>query len=101
MTMLKHGTRLLVHGSPSMGGFPPVEAEPASIVKWNRRVNGPPREGWHIVRFDKDGGQLCMHESRFTVAADPMTEAEEAEAAAAAEEASLDYFNRYIAGDRR
>lgn len=65
---MKPGTKIVLHGTPSFGGFPAVAPEPATIVRWNERINGPRATmvGWHIVRFS-DGGRLCVHESRFTI----------------------------------
>jgi hypothetical protein len=67
MTDLKHGTKVRTKGFPACGGFPPVEPEDMTIVKWNVARNGERMPGWHIVRFVKGGGRLCMHEERFTV----------------------------------
>jgi hypothetical protein len=62
---LKAGTRIEMHGTPARGGFPAVEPERATIVRWTAR-SGPRLDGWHIVKF-ADGGKLCVHESRFRV----------------------------------
>ena len=69
---LKTGTRIETHGIPGMGGFPAVSPERATIARWTKACGPVPNEirgngGWHIVRF-ADGGQLCVHESRFRVA---------------------------------
>jgi hypothetical protein len=72
MQTLKTGTRIELHGTPAMAGFPGVAPEKATIARWTK-VNGPipnhvspTNPGWHIVRF-ADGGGLCVHESRFRV----------------------------------
>ena len=71
--ILKPGTRIELHGTPSVPefGFPGVAPEQAVIARWTavnglqkNHVNGSP--GWHIVRF-ADGGKLCVHESRFRI----------------------------------
>jgi len=38
--------------------------EPVTIAQWSVPINGDQREGWHLVTF-ADGGQLCVHQSRF------------------------------------
>lgn len=72
---LKAGTKIVLHGSPSIGGFAAVAPEHATIGRWIRKINGPivnhagyslTNSGWHIVVF-KDGGKLLIHESRFDV----------------------------------
>jgi hypothetical protein len=67
--MLKHDTLIELYGTPSIGGFPAVAPEMAKIVR-PRKGEGTPLglTGWHIVQF-ADGGRLCVHESRFRVAA--------------------------------
>lgn len=63
---MPHSTRIELHGTPAMGGFPAVPPEQAVIVK-PRRENLPlPGPDWHIVKF-ADGGKLCVHASRFRV----------------------------------
>ena len=68
---LRAGTKIEMSGMQPFPGFPGVPAETAKICRWTLR-NGPiPNEvrgngGWHIVEF-KDGGRLCVHESRFQV----------------------------------
>ena len=64
---IAHGTRVETNGFPSIGGFAAVAPETARIVRWRPKVNGERMEGWHIIKFDCDGGMLCMHESRFRV----------------------------------
>ena len=67
--MLKAGTKIEMHGTPAMGGFPEVPPEMATIAKWGKKSG--PREkmlGWHIVKFSD--GSLCVHESRFRVVDD-------------------------------
>ncbi len=70
MKTLKSGTVIELHGTPSLGGFPAVAPERATVCLWVERINGPradPRmDGYHVVRF-QDGGRLCVHESRFDV----------------------------------
>jgi hypothetical protein len=64
---VKAGTRIETNGCPAMGGFGAVNGERAIIVR-PRAENLPlPGPGWHIVKFDRDGGELCMHESSFRI----------------------------------
>ena len=63
--MLKTGTRIELRGTPAMGCFPGVAPETATIGRWTR-ISGPRMSEYHIVRF-ADGGQLCVHESRFRI----------------------------------
>lgn len=58
---LKRGTRIEAHGTPAFG----VSPETAKIVR--RRPDCPGPGDWYNVRFDSDGGQLCLHESHFRV----------------------------------
>lgn len=62
---LKTGTRIEMHGTPAMGGFPEVTPEIAIIAPW-RKVSGPRMESWHTVKFSS-GNCLLVHESRFRV----------------------------------
>ena len=69
---IKAGTRIELHGTPAIGGFPGVAPERAKVARWSA-VNGPLANhvgpgngGWHIVQF-ASGGRLCVHESRFRV----------------------------------
>jgi hypothetical protein len=72
---IKAGTRVQLHGTPAMGGFPAVPPEPATIARWTK-VSGdvpnhltpasPTNGGWHVVQFS-DGGKLLAHETRFRV----------------------------------
>lgn len=69
---LRSGTRIELHGTPAMGGFPGVPPERAIIARWTK-INGPiPNHvsfgngGWHVVKFE-DGGKLVIHETRFRV----------------------------------
>ncbi|UFX42080.1 hypothetical protein HAP47_0022735 [Bradyrhizobium sp. 41S5] len=62
---LKTGSRIELHGTPAIGGFPSVAPEVAKIARWTA-ASGPIQPGWHIVKF-ADGGRLCVHESRFRV----------------------------------
>ena len=65
---MRPGTKIELHGTPAISGFPAVSPEIAIIVRWNVRINGP-REtmpGWHIVRF-AGGDKSCIHETRFRV----------------------------------
>lgn len=68
MQTLKPGTRIELTGTPSVGGFPAVSPEAATIGKWTAKVNGPRHTlpGYHKVVFP-DGGALLVHESRFRV----------------------------------
>ena len=63
--MLKSGTRIELHGTPAFPGFPGVVAEQALIARAGKRRQSLPA-GYHVVKF-KDGGMLCVHESRFRV----------------------------------
>ena len=65
MTNLKSGTRIELHGTPSIGGFPAVAPELATIVK-GRKAWGEVPDGYHRVKF-VDGGILCVHETRFRI----------------------------------
>jgi hypothetical protein len=65
---LRTGTRI-----ETISIWPGVAPETASICRWTKR-NGairnhvsPDNGGWHVVKFDADGGSLLMHESRFRV----------------------------------
>ena len=72
MQTIKTGTRIEMHGTPAMGGFPGVSPEAATICRWTSK-NGPIKNhinptngGWHVVKF-ADGGMLLSHESRFRI----------------------------------
>jgi hypothetical protein len=64
---MEPGTRIELHGTPALPGFPGVPPEQATIAR-PRKGEGTPEglTGWHIVRF-ADGGRLCVHETRFRV----------------------------------
>ena len=62
---MKAGTRIELHGTPAIGGFPAVAPEMAKVAR-ARRGESVPGIGWHIVAFN-DGGRLCVHETRFRV----------------------------------
>jgi hypothetical protein len=78
---IKAGTRIELHGTPAMGGFPGVAPEQATIGRWTK-ANGPMKNdighwdgtthvypgnpGWHVIVF-ADGGKLLAHETRFRV----------------------------------
>lgn len=64
--MLKAGTRIELD---TIGQWFPSTPERATVCRWNRRINGERMDGWHLVRFDSDRAQLCVHESRFQVVA--------------------------------
>lgn len=65
--MLKFGTRIETHGCPAMAGFPAVFGESGKIVKPRAESLPLPGPGWYIIKFDRDGAKLCVHESRFRV----------------------------------
>ena len=62
---IQPGTRIELHGTPAFPGFPGVAPERAVICR-PRKISLPMREGYHVVKF-ADGGQLCVHETRFRV----------------------------------
>jgi hypothetical protein len=64
---MKPGTKIVLKGFPSMGGFPAVPPESATVARWNVEINGHRMDGWEIVKF-RDGGKLCVHVSRFDLA---------------------------------
>ena len=67
MTDIKPNTKIELHGTPAVAGFPGVAPEMATVIRW-RKCSGP-REaipGYHAVKFS-DGGILLVHENRFRV----------------------------------
>jgi hypothetical protein len=61
--ILKPGTRIEVKRFAPQGR----PSEPATIGRWNQRINGPRMDGWHLVRFESDGARLIIHEERFSL----------------------------------
>lgn len=64
---IQSGTRIELHGTPAIGGFPGVAPEQATIARWTK-VSGPrdALPGYHAVKF-ADGGKLLIHENRFRI----------------------------------
>lgn len=64
--MLKAGTKIQILGFPSMGGYPAVAPESATVLRPTKE-NLPLPNGYHVVKFDRDGTKICIHQSKFRV----------------------------------
>jgi len=62
MGTLKIGTKVATKATPAFAGFPGVASETGKVVRARAGESAP--DGWALVRFDADGGRLCVHESQ-------------------------------------
>lgn len=69
MANLKSGTKVRICAYAG-STFEPVWSETGRVCKPRMSQLPLPSPDWHIIRFDADGGKLCVHRERLMVCND-------------------------------